>query len=451
LEINVRKILIITDDTVGSKMAGPAIRAIELGRVLSNYFDVTIAANLNDQNYIAPINRIDADQKCIYKLLKYVDIIIFQGATLKKFPEIKSAKAALIADMYCPIPFEYHISSLNENESDRIINSWNVSQMIYEQFFVADYFICASQRQIDLWVGALMVAGRINPIAIPDGSRVGVDEFFASVPFGLDENYPISVGTPLRDKFGIGKDEFLIVWGGGIYQWFDPITIIKAIAELEKTGVIVHLVFMGVKHPNPCISAHDQVSVALGTARNLEILNKLVHFNFDWIEYADRHKFIMDANVGVSSHLDNFETRYSFRTRMLDYMWCGLPIIATKGDEFSEIISRNKLGLIVDYEDVSGWVIALKKMMQDNSFFEACQKNVICQRSNFTWAETSKALVHVCNVIKPARDRSLTRKKLHILINKNLILGDSVLAKIKKNYKRGGIFLIIKKIIKKYL
>ena len=48
----------------------------------------------------------------------------------------------------------------------------------------------------------------------------------------------------------------------------------------------------------------------------------------------------MEADVGVSLHLEHLETTYSFRTRMLDYLWAGLPIVASAGDGFAEIISR---------------------------------------------------------------------------------------------------------------
>ena len=48
--------------------------------------------------------------------------------------------------------------------------------------------------------------------------------------------------------------------------------------------------------------------------------------------YARRADYLLDADVGVSLHLDHIETAYSFRTRILDYLWAGLPILATSGD-----------------------------------------------------------------------------------------------------------------------
>src|SRR5664280_3299763 len=45
--------------------------------------------------------------------------------------------------------------------------------------------------------------------------------------------------------------------------------------------------------------------------------------------YTERSDHLLDADVGVSTHFDHVETEFSFRTRILDYLWTGLPIVAT--------------------------------------------------------------------------------------------------------------------------
>ena len=69
----------------------------------------------------------------------------------------------------------------------------------------------------------------------------------------------------------------------------------------------------------------------------------------------------MEADVGVSLHLEHLETVYSFRTRMLDYLWTGLPIVATAGDGFAEIISTQGIGTVVPGEDVDAVADALAR------------------------------------------------------------------------------------------
>ncbi len=50
-------------------------------------------------------------------------------------------------------------------------------------------------------------------------------------------------------------------------------------------------------------------------------------FNDGWVEYAQRQNFLLEATLGVTTHFDSAETRFSFRTRALDYLWAALPVV----------------------------------------------------------------------------------------------------------------------------
>jgi hypothetical protein len=56
------------------------------------------------------------------------------------------------------------------------------------------------------------------------------------------------------------------------------------------------------------------------------------------VDYAKRADYLLEADLGVSTHYDHVETAYSFRTRILDYLWAGLPILATEGDSLSRLV-----------------------------------------------------------------------------------------------------------------
>ena len=51
-----------------------------------------------------------------------------------------------------------------------------------------------------------------------------------------------------------------------------------------------------------------------------------------------------EADLGVSAHRDHLEARYAHRTRLLDYLWAGLPVVATRGDALAELVDRERLG-----------------------------------------------------------------------------------------------------------
>ena len=64
------------------------------------------------------------------------------------------------------------------------------------QLALGDFFLCASERQRDFWIGALHTAGRINPqtYAADPTLRSLIDV----VPFGLPDEPPPEHSRPSR-------------------------------------------------------------------------------------------------------------------------------------------------------------------------------------------------------------------------------------------------------------
>ena len=131
---------------------------------------------------------------------------------------------------------------------------------------------------------------------------------------------------------GIGDDDKVVLWGGGIYNWFDPLTLLRAVDKLRRRLPEVRLFFLGLKHPNPQVGEMTMADDAVALAEELGLVGTNVFFNEDWVEYDDRQNYLLEADIGVSTHLDHVETEFSFRTRLLDYLWASLPIVATSGD-----------------------------------------------------------------------------------------------------------------------
>ena len=67
-------------------------------------------------------------------------------------------------------------------------------------------------------------------------------------------------------------------------------------------------------------------------------------FFHEWIDYDERQNFLLEADIGVSTHFDHVETAFSFRTRVLDYLWAGLPTVVTEGDVLAELITEHGRG-----------------------------------------------------------------------------------------------------------
>ena len=210
--------------------------------------------------------------------------------------------------------------------------------------------------------------------------------------------YALSTTTtnPFLTNFsGIQKDDPILLWGGGVYVWFDPLTLIEAVNKVKNSIPNIRLVFMGGKHPNPDVPVNKIVQKAIDLANSYGLLNKNVYFNDQWVDYNQRHNYLFNATIGVSTHYKSLETQFSFRTRILDYLWAGLPIITTEGDYFADVVREEKCGEVVKQRDAEDLAKAIIKLL-DKTNLESARKNSLRLREEFRWNKVLKPVLEYC-------------------------------------------------------
>jgi septal ring factor EnvC (AmiA/AmiB activator) len=107
------------------------------------------------------------------------------------------------------------------------------------------------------------------------------------------------------------------------------------------------------------------------------------------------------------------ETHFSFRTRLLDYIWTVLPIIVTQGDVLSGLVEQHRLGWVVDYESVDEVTAAiLKSAAASQDDFRERFATVMPQ---LRWDVVMRPLVEFCRDPRCAPDRGLIRSDLQSL------------------------------------
>lgn len=387
-----RRVLVITGEPLGAKMAGPAIRAFEISRVLSDENDVVLASlgpcSLEGEGF----ETVSASRRGLVELVDNADVVILQGLLLSLHPWVKDADAVLIADIYDPFHLETLEQERNRTLRERDQISRDTVDALNVQLARCDYFMCASEKQRDFWLGQLAGQDRINPLNYDrdESLRTLIDV----VPFGLPDAPPVQKKHGIKGAIpGIGPDDKVILWGGGVYNWFDPLTLVKAIDRVRHKVPNVRLVFMGMKHPNPGVPAMAMADHTRELSANLKLTGKHVFFNESWIPYEDRADLLLDADVGVSCHFDHVETEFSFRTRILDYLWAGLPIVCTSGDAFGDLVEREGLGATVPPEDVEALAAALIHLLTDDADRALVSDRVRQVAVRFTWRSALAPLV----------------------------------------------------------
>ncbi len=391
-----RTILLVSDEVVDKEMAGPAIRIWNFAKVLSRYMNVIIASpnkpDLPDMEF--EISQY-SDDMSLGRLVERADIILCGGTSFNKFKSLKRKDRFLILDIYDP----YNLATLEEYSSrpikERIEIHEEVVKTINEQLYWGDFFLCASERQRDFWLGMLAALNRVNPITYYADStlRKTIDV----VPFGLPDSKPVHTTKVLKGVVnGIKEDDFVIIWGGGIYNWFDPLSLIKAMKLISQERDDIKLFFMGIRHPNPMVKELSLVSETVNLAKSLGIFEKNVFFNFGWVKYDERQNYLLESDAGIITHPLHIETRFSFRTRVLDYIWADLPVISTEGDFFSDLIKTEKIGLVVKEKDPQDIAEAIRKIADDKIFYENCVKNISRIADDYKWEKACSPLIRFC-------------------------------------------------------
>jgi glycosyltransferase involved in cell wall biosynthesis len=185
------------------------------------------------------------------------------------------------------------------------------------------------------------------------------------VPYGMPEGQPRHTHNVIKSVWpGIEENDRLVLWGGGLWPWFDPQTAVRAVARIREQQPKVKLIFPGTRHPNPVldgIQTHTEATRVLAHA--LGQLDTGVFFG-DWLPYADWPGALLESAVALTLHgPEALESHLAFRSRVLEYIWAGLPIVATEGDVTSDLITRYQLGEVVPHGDVEAVAAALLRLL----------------------------------------------------------------------------------------
>jgi glycosyltransferase involved in cell wall biosynthesis len=400
-----QRILIVTDDVLTLRMAGPAIRAWQIAEALAPDHDVVLATTSPTCERSSPSFATEScGQDRFAQLEEWCTVVLFQGYVLNHVPVLRATDKIMVVDLYDPIHLEALELNAHQPEPDRSIHVASSVRVLGQQLLRGDFFICASEKQRDLWLGFLSAAGRVNPSTYAaDPSLRGLIDVVA---FGLPDHPPEHTRPALKGVVeGIGPDDEVVLWGGGVYDWFDPLTAIRAVDRVRPHRPGVRLFFLGVRHPNPAIEESRTLAAARALASELGLAGTHVFFNEDWVAYEDRPNYLLEADVAISLHVEHIEAAYSFRTRILDYLWAGLPIVATRGDTFADLIARRGLGCVVPGEDVEAVAAALLELLDDPSRRSEARARAGEVARSFVWSEVLRPLVRFCAAPDRAADR----------------------------------------------
>ncbi|HUP61154.1 MAG TPA: hypothetical protein VNA69_12115 [Thermoanaerobaculia bacterium] len=321
------RVLLVCPEPLGhGQPAGIGIRFLEMARVLrGDGHSITIlspdAGTIDGckGDYITPVTLLEHSEAS--------DCAVVQGHVANAF-FLQAAEIPTVVDLYDP----YVIENLHYYSERGAEVFQHDHYTLMNSLARGDLFLCASDAQRMFYLGAMLACGRLHPIVFEASPHL--DSLLRIAPFGVHPPRPVAT----RDL-----DAPAILFGG-IYDWYDPILAIDAVAIARQSLPRATLTFT--THPNPEITPQGKLADAVAYVQ-AKGCGDFVRFE-PWVAYDQRAAFFDRFALALLTFPPSIETDLAMRTRVYDYLWGGIPIVTSSAPGTDEILERYGAGSVID-------------------------------------------------------------------------------------------------------
>ena len=389
-----KSIAIVVPNVLGEGVTGPAMRCLEMARILVLSFRVTLLANRSPAFSIPDgvETELYTSQDIGARLSKF-HIVISQGLDYRA-RYIATLSNIQIFDLYDPVLFELEAGN-------RLAPTVSVEHLDYLRCLTGllikrgSFFVCATPQQRDLWLGALYLAGRLQQRL--DRQYLQANEIIGVVPFGHDDLPPQKTSQVIKGVIpGISREDRVVIWNGGIWNWFDTEVLLRAMRILQASRPEIKLLFMGVKHPHESFKGDQLARHTQRRSADMGLTGENVFFKQAWVPYDQRGNLLLEADLAVCTAPSGLENHFSFRTRLVDALWAKLPYVCTEGNFFAELAVSQGVGLVVSPGDAEGLAAQIQAALETKTM-EHIKSNLERTWADFCWEKCLAPLVDYCN------------------------------------------------------
>jgi glycosyltransferase involved in cell wall biosynthesis len=374
----VTRILLVCPEPLGhGQPAGVGIRFLEIARVLrADGHDLTVLSP--DAGLVEGCRSGYINPPSIVEHTAANDMAIVQGHVANGY-FMDASPIPTVVDLYDPFIVE-NLHYYGERGAGVFTHD---HMTLMNSLVRGDFFLCASEAQRFFYLGALIAAGRLNPAIFESDPRA--QSLIAIAPFGVHE--PRAVATRDRDK-----PEILF---GGIYDWYDPICAIEAIAIACEAVPGITLTFT--THPNPEITPQGKLGEAIAHCQKHRY--EFVKFE-PWVAYQRRAEFFDRFALALLTFPRSLETDLSMRTRVYDYLWCGLPVVSSSAPGTDEILHRYHAGRVIANDSPAAFANEVIALLLAHETYYSMVRGTQHFVAEHQWARTLAPLREFCRAPK---------------------------------------------------
>lgn len=279
-------------------------------------------------------------------------------------------KKPLWIDLYGDRVSEGQVSSHTRNNNRGIKILFKYLDIILRE---ADAYSTCSTPQKFAVVGQLGMVERLNR------ETIGYDFVHAILPGAPSKQMEATDAIKLRGK-EVPEDAFIVLWCGGYNVWTDVQTLFWGLSDAMVKDPCIHYVSAGAGVLMENNNSYERL---------LAMINRSPHKDrFHMLGWQPRNAIsglYQQADVGVNLDASHYETMLGTRTRLVEMMHHGLPVITTLGCELSYIVKNQELGMTFQIGDAQKFSDQIRALAGDKSM----QKKLAQRAFTYTNQELS--------------------------------------------------------------
>jgi glycosyltransferase involved in cell wall biosynthesis len=209
-----------------------------------------------------------------------------------------------------------------------------------------DIFSGCGTPQAHALVGELAMTGRLN------SQSFGYEFVRVILPGANPSNGAVVTDQKRKSCLstrGISEDSFVVLWCGGYNTWTDVDTLFAGLERAMSQNSNVHYVSVGAN----TYEAPDNVYTRLLNLIEKSPYRERFHM-LGWRPWTEIAGYYRQSDVGLNIDALHYETIYGTRTRLIEMIAAGLPVITSLGCELSDLLGRQGAGLTFETGDEQG-------------------------------------------------------------------------------------------------
>ncbi len=242
--------------------------------------------------------------------------------------------APVWCDLHGWVMAEAQLKAARDGNDDVLPHFWFHERAVLRR---ADKISAVTHAHRFAVLGELATIGRLN--------RHNVHyDLVVRIPCSVDVDSIRSPSDRLILRRLVGQDNaFVVLWSGAFNTWTDPATLFEGLEQAMAAEPTVHFAATGGVVPGHADAVLEEFQARVERSPHRGRFHLL-----GWVEAERFADYVAAADLAVCADFPCLETSIGVRTRLLEAMAHGVPIVLTRGTELSVELEHAGAGWIVE-------------------------------------------------------------------------------------------------------